>query len=339
MYRILFLKRPFCIRVFVMLLMVKLCQAQSMPALAPNYLSFTGTSHEIPFIWKADSMGNTINPHAALLLPVTLPGCPRQFYMQFDLGAPSSLFYKNKLAAIAAQYPNAVRVADSSTQLTNFRFRVGRTELLAAEIILRPLGTTGISGRPKAIDIIGTIGADFIENKVVIINYPLRKILVTDTILNRLGNVILSDMIVARRSILLPSIIKGKKTMLYFDTGSSAFELLTDKNTCLSLAAPNATPTIYKVTSWDRMLTANTYSTGDSIAIAAASIPLHNVTYIDGASDAQINRMMQMGIGGMTGNKLFINHTLVLDTKNKKFGIAPSVEALPQRLDDAKQRQ
>jgi hypothetical protein len=34
--------------------------------------------------------------------------------------------------------------------------------------------------------------------------------------------------------------------------------------------------------------------------------------------------MMQMGIGGMTGNKLFLNYTLVLDTKNKKFGLMAS---------------
>jgi hypothetical protein len=32
--------------------------------------------------------------------------------------------------------------------------------------------------------------------------------------------------------------------------------------------------------------------------------------------------MLRMGIGGMTGNKLFLHYILVLDTKNKKFGLA-----------------
>jgi hypothetical protein len=42
---------------------------------------------------------------------------------------------------------------------------------------------------------------------------------------------------------------------------------------------------------------------------------------MDGASDAQVNRMMAMGIGGMIGNQLFIGHILILDTKNKQFGL------------------
>ena len=41
---------------------------------------------------------------------------------------------------------------------------------------------------------------------------------------------------------------------------------------------------------------------------------------MQGASDTQIAQMMKMGIGGMTGNKLFIGSILVLDTKNKKLG-------------------
>jgi hypothetical protein len=32
--------------------------------------------------------------------------------------------------------------------------------------------------------------------------------------------------------------------------------------------------------------------------------------------------MLKMGIGGMTGNKLFSDYILILDTKLKMFGIA-----------------
>jgi hypothetical protein len=31
--------------------------------------------------------------------------------------------------------------------------------------------------------------------------------------------------------------------------------------------------------------------------------------------------MKRMGIDGMTGNKSFLNSVLVLDTRNKKFGV------------------
>jgi hypothetical protein len=41
-------------------------------------------------------------------------------------------------------------------------------------------------------------------------------------------------------------------------------------------------------------------------------------------STSKVEQMMQMGIGGMTGNKLFLNYKLVLDTRNKKFGLIHS---------------
>jgi hypothetical protein len=31
--------------------------------------------------------------------------------------------------------------------------------------------------------------------------------------------------------------------------------------------------------------------------------------------------MLKLGIGGMTGNKLFLNYILIIDTRNKKFGL------------------
>jgi hypothetical protein len=296
--------------------------AQGLPPLPPNQLVLPTTDHDIPFVWKGDSMNATWNPHAALLLPVTLPNCPRQFYMQFDLGAPSSVFYKRTLDAISKLYPNALKPVDSSGQLLNYTFKVGPMQITATAITLRDFGNATIASGKDHMDIIGTIGTDFIENKIAVINYPQQKLLVAATVPPQLqARVQLTDMVFARRSILLPSIIKGKRAMLYFDTGSSAFELLTDKPTVMSLAAAGAVPSSYPVKSWGRTLTANTLATNDSIQIAGQHIPLLYSTYIEGASDAQVNQMLKMGIGGMTGNKLFLGYLLVLDTKNKKFGL------------------
>jgi hypothetical protein len=42
---------------------------------------------------------------------------------------------------------------------------------------------------------------------------------------------------------------------------------------------------------------------------------------MEGVSDSQVAQMMKMGIGGMTGNALFLDYILVIDTVNKKFGL------------------
>src|SRR5690349_21738940 len=94
------LQKPFQNVLFVIFSLLciglKKSSAQQMPALAPNFLSLPEKNYEIKMLWQGDSVHGRWEPHAALLLPVKLKGCPKQFYMQFDLGAPSTLFYRSK---------------------------------------------------------------------------------------------------------------------------------------------------------------------------------------------------------------------------------------------------
>lgn len=303
-----------------LLIISHLCQAQRMPQLPPNQLLIPQADQRIAIVWKGDSMGTVWNPHAAMLIPVKLPHCPRQFYMQFDLGSPYSMFYKNKLEEISQRYPESVRLVDSSKALAKFRFRLHRTEISAREMALREYNGKAIAWDKKELEIIGTIGADLIENKTIVINYPGKYILLSNSD-KHTANLPLSDFMFERRAVLLPAAINGKKLMLYFDTGSSAFELLTSKETALALARPETVPVRYTVRSWNNTLVANTVPTGDSIDIAMQRLPLVTATYMENVSDNTVSQMMKMGIGGMTGNKLFLKHVLVLDTRNRKFAV------------------
>ena len=295
------------------------CLAQDAPA---SHLVLPEKGCKVPFVWKADSINGQWDEYAAMLIPIQLPGCSRKFYMQFDAGAPYSLFYKNKLKAISSHYPKSVHLPDSAVLLKEFRFVAGKTSVLAREIPLRQLGTDEITLDQNNVEIIGTLGTDFIGTKTVIIDYPGKNISIGYEVPANTG-IIFTDFIYANQSIILPVSLRGKKTMLYFDSGSSAFELLTSKETAIALALPGSTPVTYPVTSWSKTLTAISYTSADSIEIASAKLPLNKVTYVEGAGDAQVNRMMKMGIGGLTGNKLFLHAILVLDIKNRKFGILP----------------
>lgn len=302
------------------------CKAQPTPGLPSNQLVLPTKNYEIKFQWHGDSINSKWEPYAALLIPIKLPNCPKQFYMQFDLGSPYSLFYKNKLKEIQLKYPKTIRVTDSVTKLNDYNFKAGEMRVVAKEISIRQFDSSKINWTDKnSIEIIGTIGADFIDNRVAIIDYPRRKLFIGTDIPSKVNSRLeLSDFIFARRSVLLPAIIKGKKTMLYFDTGSSAYELLTDKETCQSLSVSNYTPLQYQVKSWDKLLTANTISTNDSIEIAFHIIPIRHATYMEGVSESQVEQRIKIGIGGMIGNKLFLKSILVLNTKNKKFGLINS---------------
>lgn len=298
--------------------------AQSIPALAENQLVLPAKTYSIPLYWKGDSVNGKWDPHAALLLPVRLKNCPGIFFMQFDTGAPSSLFYKNKLQSIRLKYPLAIPGNGTDSALVNFSFKAGRMPVMAKQIAVKQFDSTGINWHHKnRIEIIGTIGTDLIDNKVAIIDYPGRKLVIADSLPAALRKEPLSNFMYARRSILLPAQLKGNNSMLYFDSGSSMYELLTSKTNAVLMAAPGSTVITSKVKSWDNYLTANSIASNDSITISNKKIPVHFATYIEGVSNAQVTQMMQMGIGGLTGNKLFLQYRLVLDTKNKKFGLMP----------------
>jgi hypothetical protein len=291
------------------------CQAQDTPV---NQLVFPeGRKHKIPFTW----MKSKENQYSAMLIPIRLRGCPKIFYMQFDTGSPYSMLYRNKLKAIGKRYAQAVEVSDTAGKLQQFRFNVGNIAIQAKEIAVQQFDSANINWNKNAVEIIGTLGTDLIDNKVVFINYPEKYILITNNNGIEKSGLAWSNFIYEGRRILLPFSMQGEKRIAYFDTGSSAFELLTDKATAMQLASPDAIPDSQEVQSWGRLLKATSIQTTNSIEIASKKLPLRMITYIEGVNDTQINAMKKLGIGGMMGNRLFLNTILVIDTRNKKFFI------------------
>lgn len=295
-------------------------QAQTPPSLPANQLTLSAGNHTLPLHWNGDTLAGQWNPHAALLIPVTIPGCPHTFYMQFDTGSPYTLFYGNKLQAIHRKYPAITALRNIGDSLGNFLFKAGPLTITARQVPVRTFDSIAIDWKNNRMPIIiGTLGTDLIDNKVAVIDYPREQLHLSDSIPAAFQKGNTTGFHFSMRRILLPAEVAGKKTILYFDSGSSAFELLTDKATCSKLAADTSLTVRYPVQSWGKTLTANTITTADSITLAGHTIPLRHATWIEGVSDTQVNQMMKMGIGGMTGNKLFISNILVLDTRNKQF--------------------
>jgi hypothetical protein len=306
--------------------LVGIASAQTNQSVSKNILILPNNSYELNFVWLGDSINKHWEPNAALLIPIQFPKCSKIFYMQFDLGASNSMFYSAKLTAIKTKYPMSLPSIDTSLNVSNIDFNLDQVKISASKIKVKKYGDNLINWSDKeSMDIVGTIGMDFIEGKTLCIDYPKKKMMIGDIMPKYLSEkVMMTDFKLMYNSILFPVVVKGKKTILYFDSGSSAYELLCSKETCLQLANHIIAPEVHTANSWGNTLIANTYVTNDSIEIANEKLPIAHATYIEGASNSQIEQMMKLGIGGMTGNKLFIHSTLVIDTKNKKFGIITS---------------
>lgn len=303
---------------FTLVLFFVLTSCLSQESAGNNVRLAAGKIFVSPFIWIKDSSNGFIEPHAAMLVPVQLPNCSQQLYMQFDMGAPKTVLYKQILQGLGSYYPAMKKIADTAGSWENISINLGKetVELLKVNFINR--GEKTINRSDKAINIVGTIGSDWLYNRVVLIDYPKREIVWNYTVAEQLQHKMM-DFSYVQNNIILSVNIRGKKTMLFFDSGSSAFSLLTSKDTAEAMAVKGALVKRYPVSSWGRTMYANSLPTADSVYIGAYRIPLGEVTYMEGASESQVNRMLKLGIGGMTGNKLFLSTGLLLDTKNKKF--------------------
>lgn len=292
-------------------------------AAPPVTLAPVGNEHTIAFRWLADTVNSQPDPFAAIILPVTLSGCPRTFYMQFDLGAPYSMFYANKLQAIRSKYHlPAAWLHKEKNSLANISFTIDKMPVYATSIRINQYDNTGIDWADStAVEIIGTIGSDMLEDRILIVNYPARSLTLAQNRPDALADVPMEPFQWKERKILLPAVVGNEPTTLYFDTGSSAFELLTNEETWNRLARKNETPDQYTVNSWDKKLTAFTVPTDQSVTLASVSFPLRNVTRIEGTSLLQNMLMRFSGIGGMTGNRLFVNSILIIDTRHQQFAI------------------
>ncbi|RAJ00419.1 hypothetical protein LX64_04125 [Chitinophaga skermanii] len=256
------------------------------PVSAQQNFQWKNTPRSVPFTWSASEN----DPHAAMLIPITDSKTGKQLFLQFDTGVMQSVLYNE--------------------QGDSVRWKLGNYQLLVLHLPAKQLQHDG--------KIAGTLGLDFIQDYIVEIDYPACKINFKPRIASNLQ---WSSLTVTPKGLMLPAKIRGQQTQLFFDSGSSAFPLVTDEETFATLALNGKPANKYTANSWGRTLDVYTAPTNDSILLGGKLLPILTVAHIAGASEQQVAMMKKIGIGGLTGNKLFLQQRLLLDIRGKRFAI------------------
>lgn len=294
------------------------------PALAQSpQLALHGDGREFEFQWVEARFGDRIEPHAALIVPVRIEGAPKTLYMQFDLGAPSTVLLKAKLDSLTERLSDLAAGADG--QVARFAFSMGGVRAEAATVRVIDGGVSeGVAwDDPARIDIIGTIGADLLRGRTLVIDYPRHRIFVGAAVPEGLAaaDQMLPFVFTPRGVVLTGMVIDGEAKNIMLDTGSSAFALLTSQEDWLSKTDGGAGATSFPVSSWGRTLTAHVAPTRSVAHVGDTAIPLGEVAYIEGVDAAQAEAMRASGMGGMTGNKLFVDRILILDAAHSAYAV------------------
>ncbi|WP_303311755.1 hypothetical protein [Hymenobacter sp. BT730] len=291
-----------------------------------NQLTVTGLPAATSFVWLADTVEQRAMPHAALLIPVKLANCARTCYLQFDTGAPYSVLYDKSLAALQERYPATRHTFQQAPDtVRNFSFAIGDGKVQARKLRVLHMGMATMPSDTTAPFIIGTLGTDVLDGRALILDYGQRRFsLVASVPSDLVQQTDFVPMAFTDRRVLLNVGMQGKSQQFLFDSGSSAFSLLSSQDNWQKLAAPGSPTQTVNVNSFGKTLTAHTVSTAAAMQMGKSTVPLRTVTHMEGTSLSQQLMMRFSGMGGMLGNEPFSSRTIILDTKAGRFGVVRS---------------
>ncbi len=280
----------------------------------------------IPFDWVRDSIPGRAVEKAYINVPVTIDGLPHEFTMQFDLGAVITMLYGNPAEPFLDKYPSLANKLD-----TTFRFRVdGYRNPKFRGVNLR-LGEVPFDGRDVglyrdygdepaagAMDSgeavhIGTIAPDLFQDRVLIIDYPGQRLAAADSIPAEYRDAAFEDFrIDGGGRIYIPFDINGTKEELMFDTGTSIFTLLTSEENAREIGGEGIVDSM-SVPSWGSYLSVYGLKTVAPVTFGGRKMDDSVVYYMED--------MSWLDAWGITGNAYFLNNVVILDYRNRRFGV------------------
>lgn len=285
----------------------------------------------ISFKWAGDSISGKYFDKLAMTIPVTLDNLPYKLNMQLDLGATVTVIYGNSAQPYLEAHNDLKNKIDTTLKFwiqsqRNPMFRGIDLKLGNVSFGQRNIGYFKGFGDNIAKDSInsstekqiGTIAPDLFENKILIIDYPNKRICVTDEIPKQYLKAAFRSYKIKDGRIKIPLTINGKNEDVMFDTGSSLFALITTKEKANAISNNNITDSI-KISSWGEYYMVYGSSINKPVMFGNKKLMKANVYYDNQKSSEDFYREEQ--VLGITGNAYFLKNVVIIDYKNKRFGV------------------
>lgn len=118
---------------------------------------------------------------------------------------------------------------------------------------------------------------------------------------------------------MLPVEVQGKQLEFFYDSGCSAFGLLTSKNRYDNYSNEADKEIRYAANSFGTSIPVYHKTSSEPIEIGNATLSMRRVSYVDWHDRLQGFFSRFTKIGGWLGNKPFVDEVLILDTKMEEF--------------------
>ncbi|MFP2997177.1 hypothetical protein ABN763_14770 [Spongiivirga sp. MCCC 1A20706] len=290
----------------------------------PNYLEYSYESKPIQFNWVNDSIGDYYEAQAAIVIPLKIKGLAHNFYAQFDTGSPHSYIYENDLKSLrklGLKFTEVVKEEAHYIEQLNFNLNGNRIEASMIKI-LKGYGNT-FDKRDTITNIkIGTIGSDFVANRITAIDFKNQTIQLFDERPEWMGDLgVFKAFDFTARRIMMPVTLDKKEYEFLYDSGCSAFGLITIKSRFDAYTNKNIEAIQYGANSWGNSIPIISKPSDKTFGIGNTHLTLRRVSYVNMYTAIQPLVTPFTRIGGWLGNQPFNESTLILDTKKQEFFI------------------
>jgi len=273
------------------------------------------------FTWVSEDLSGKHFDRTSMFIPCRLDDIPNIVSFQFDLGADLTGVYETNYSSFYPQNPqlkdNIKKVSFSNKKyFGNINIRFGDyAATTPTSYVFAGYGELLDNMKPGDTIHIGTIAGDMFKNKVLIMDYPRQRFAIADTLPAAFSQVALTAISLDKKNrALLPLTIKGKTYKVLFDNGSSIFPLLTNANRMAEFSNSPDVDTI-QISSWGVVhgvtgkWIKEPFTLGGQQFNAAMIYADHRKIKDNNEWDA------------IAGNALFWNNTIIIDFRNKKFGV------------------
>jgi len=289
----------------------------------PNYLTYTYEPKPINFEWANDSIGNYYERQTAMLIPLKIEGLSHRFYMQFDTGSPFSFIYENDVHSLRKMGLNIQEVIkEEERYVEQLDIVLAGNHIKTSMLKILPNYGNSFDENDTIPRIkIGTIGSDFIDQRITVIDFKQQKIQLFEKRpqwMQTLTEFKTFDY-TARRRIMFPVTLDQKDYEFLYDSGCSAFGLITIKSRFHNYTDPNTEPIDYGANSWGSNIPIITKPTNKQFDIGNTTLSLKRVSYVDMYTMTQPFITPFTRIGGWMGNQPFNESILIIDTKTEEF--------------------
>lgn len=267
------------------------------------------------FHFMSDTVAGRYLEKYAMIVPVSVEKDTTVYEMQFDTGANMTEFYENPISEISSiaskidtfnvdQYSVALNLTldEFQSQIKVFPIRKG----------------FGI----KNSKLIGTIGTNECDNKVLIIDYPRQKFAILDSLQPKFKNDFeFSDFEDPEGQIYLKLKMNNKNYSFLFDTGSSTTPLLTNMTLYNELTGrTKQNIDTIRALSWGVDVIAR--GAKNMYPIYVGDLKLQSDLRVYGTEAKHtIEFLKNNNLDGLISNPYFFQDVILIDFKNKKFGV------------------